>query len=80
MAKKTCKSAAKKLPRGPWPTVLVEMAAAGREDGGLGLHHLLRQAGFSEKPAMTIIVKRPRTRLVDPHVDDVLDALRALCA
>jgi len=80
MAKKTCKSAAKTLPRGPWPTVLVEMAAAGREDGGVGLHHLLRQAGFSEKPAMTIIVKRPRARLVDPHVDDVLDALRALCA
>ncbi len=80
MAKKTGVSAPRPRSLGPWPTVLVQMAAAGREDGGLGLHHLLQQAGFSEKPAMTMIVKRPRARLVDPHVDDVLDALRALCA
>ena len=82
--------------RGPWPTVLVEMAAVGREDGGSGLQHLLEQAGFAEKPAMSIIVKRaPRPRLMerlgrgssgrereitDPYVDDVLDALRSLCA
>jgi len=56
------------------------MAAAGRTDGGLGLYHLLEQAGFAQKPAMTIIVKRPRTKQLDPYVDDVLDALRALCA
>ena len=81
MAKKTRKSAPRERPRGPWPTALMEMAAAGRDDGGLGLHHLAQQAGFSEKPAMTIIVKRPpRARAVDPQVDDVLDALRALCA
>jgi len=78
--KKTCKSARTKPPRGSWPTVLVEMAAANRDDGGLGLHHLLEEAGFAQKPAMTIIVKRPRAQLVDPHVDDVLEALRALCA
>jgi len=80
MLKKTCKSPHNKPPRGPWPTVLVEMAAANRDDGGVGLQHLLQEAGFAQKPAMTIIVKRPRARLVDPHVDDVLDALRALCA
>jgi hypothetical protein len=80
MLKKTCKSSRKHLSKGPWPTVLVEMAAAGRTDGGLGLHDLLQEAGFTKEPAMTIIVKRPRARLVDPHVDDVLDALRALCA
>jgi hypothetical protein len=61
------------------------MAAAGRTDGGVGLQHLIEEAGFAEKPAMSIIVKRPRPRtdsgeLVDPYVDDVLDALRALCA
>jgi hypothetical protein len=82
--------------RAPWPSVLVEMAAVGREDGGMGLHHLLEEAGFTEKPSMTIIVKRqPRARLVervgrgssgrereinDPYVDDVLDALRSMCA
>jgi hypothetical protein len=61
------------------------MAAAGRADGGVGLQHLLEEAGFGEKPAMSIIVKRARPttdegRPVDPYVDDVLDALRALCA
>ena len=80
MAKTTCKPPRKQPPRGPWPTVLVEMAAAGRTDGGLGLYHLLEEAGFAKKPAMTIIVKRPRSRALDPYVDDVLDALRALCA
>lgn len=81
MTKKTCKSAMEEPPPGPWPAVLVEMAAAGRDDGGVGLHHLARQAGFAQKPAMTIIIKRPpRGRAVDPQVDDVLDALRALCA
>jgi hypothetical protein len=84
-----------KRPHAPWPTVLVAMAAEGREDGGVGLQDLLAEAGFAEKPAMSIIVKRPpRPRLlgrgssgrgrereiVDPCVDDVLDALRALCA
>jgi len=62
------------------------MAAAGRTDGGMGLQHLLEAAGFAEKPSMSIIVKRPRRpgvergRPSDPDVDDVLDALRALCA
>ena len=70
---------------GTWPVTLVAMAAAGRSDGGIGLQHLLQEAGFAEKPAMSIIVKRarPRTdrgRVLDPYVDDVLDALRALCA
>ena len=68
------------------------MAAAGRTDGGIGLQHLLEEAGFSAKPAMTIIVKRPprkqdwtrapergRPSIMDPYVDDVLDALRSLC-
>lgn len=68
----------------PWPVVLVAMAAAGRADGGVGLQHLLEDAGFHQKPAMTIIVKKPRPRMdrgtiLDPCVDDVLDALRALC-
>jgi hypothetical protein len=61
------------------------MAAAGREDGGVGLQQLVQDAGFSEKPAMSIIVKRPRVltdngKPVDPSVHDVLDALRAMCA
>ena len=70
---------------GTWPVTLVAMAAAGRTDGGVGLQSLLQEAGFAEKPAMSIIVKRTRPkaekgRLNDPYVDDVLDALRALCA
>ena len=64
------------------------MAAAGRTDGGIGRQHLLEEAGFSAKPAMTIIVKRPRPArtergrpsIMDPYVDDVLDALRSLCS
>ncbi len=70
---------------GTWPVALVTAAAAGRADGGAGLNHVLEEAGFAKKPAMSIIVKRPRTVLdkgipIDPAVDDVLDALRALCA
>jgi len=84
MSKRTRRSARIKTPHGPWPVVLVAMAAAGRADGGVGLQHLLEDAGFAKKPAMSIIVKRPRARterggIVDPLVDDVLDALRALC-
>lgn len=84
MSKRTRRSARTKTPHGPWPVVLVAMAAAGRADGGIGLQHLLQDAGFAEKPAMSIIVKRPRARtergaIIDPLVDDVLDALRALC-
>jgi hypothetical protein len=80
MERKTRKSARKQPTRGPWLTALVEMAAAGRDDGGLGLHDLLQKAGFSEEPSMTVIVKRPRALFSDPSVDDALDALRALCA
>ncbi len=69
---------------GTWPVTLVSMAAAGRTDGGVGLQSLLQEAGFAEKPAMSIIVKRSRPRaeksINDPYVDDVLDALRAMCA
>ena len=88
MAKKTAQPEAppkSTRPSGTWPVALA-MAAAGREDGGVGINHLLAEAGFAEKPAMTVIVKRPararaeRGGLVDPYVDDVLDALRALCA
>ena len=67
-------------PSGVWPAVLVEMAAVNRNDGGVGLQHLAQRAGFADEPAMSIIVKRPRAKLVDPHVEDVLDALRSLCA
>lgn len=63
-----------------WTTVLVEMAAANRNDGGSGLHRLALKAGFSHEPSMSIVVKRPRAKLVDPYVEDVLDALRSLCA
>lgn len=89
MAKKVRKATPQptppKRPSGSWPVVLVTAAAAGQTDGGAGLQHLLEEAGFAEKPAMSIIIKRPRPRLergrpVDPYVDDVLDALRALCA
>lgn len=73
-----------KTAQAPWPAELVAMAAAGRTDGGIGLQSLLEDAGFAEKPAMSIIVKKPRPRMdrgafLDPCVDDVLDALRALC-
>ena len=86
MPKRTRKPAPTEKSSGTWPVSLVAMAAAGRTDGGVGLQHLLEEAGFAEKPAMSIIVKRPpraaaeRGRVVDPYVDDVLDALRALCA
>ena len=70
---------------GTWPVTLSTAAAAGRPEGAQALHDLLQEAGFTEKPAMSIIVKRPRPRsevgrIHDPYVDDVLDALRALCA
>lgn len=70
---------------GTWPIVLAASAAAGRTDGGAGLQQLVEKAGFADEPAMSIIVKRPRARadrgrIIDPYVDDVLDALRALCA
>jgi len=70
---------------GKWPVTLVAMAAEGRTDGGIGLQHLLEEAGFAEKPSMSIIIKRPqrakeRGQIHDPYIDDVLDALRALCA
>ena len=85
MSKRTRRPAPSETPSGTWPVSLVAMAAAGRADNGVGLQHLLEEAGFAEKPAMSIIVKRPRPRaesgqLNDPYVDDVLDALRALCA
>lgn len=83
MAKRKRKSTRAKPQSGSWPIDLVAMAAAGRGDGGVGLQQLLQDAGFAEKPAMSIVVKRParpRTERVDPYVDDVLDALRALCA
>lgn len=80
MAKPSRKSLRRQRPKGPWLTVLVSMAAAGRTDGGVGLHHLLADAGFTKEPAMTIIVKRPGAKALDPYVDDVLEALRALCA
>jgi hypothetical protein len=56
----------------------VEVAAAARADGGQGLQQVLEEAGYSTPPSMSIIIKRTRVR--DPQVDDVLDALRALCA
>jgi hypothetical protein len=71
---------------GTWPVALAATAAAGQTDGGERLYHLLEEAGFAKKPEMTVIVKRPRParsergRIIDPYVDDVLDALRALCA
>ena len=67
-------------PSGVWPAVLVEMAAANRNDGGVGLQHLAQRAGFADEPTVTIVVKRPRAKLIDPYVEDVLDALRSLCA
>ena len=84
MSKKPANS--KNPSSGKWPVTLVAMAAEGRTDGGIGLQHLLEEAGFAEKPSMSIIVKRParakaeRGQLNDPYIDDVLDALRALCA
>ena len=89
MAKKTPRSATPPKAQkasGTWPVVLAASAAAGQTDGGVGLQHLLEEAGFAQKPEMTIIVKRPRPaptergRIIDPYVDDVLDALRNLCA
>jgi hypothetical protein len=85
MAKKAAPAKRFEKRSGSWPIDLVTAAAAGRTDGGLGLQHLLEEAGFGKKPAMSIIVKRAsrrtdRGRPVDPAVDDVLDALRALCA
>lgn len=69
------------VPRGPWTSVLVEMAAANRDDGGAGLQQFAQRTGLTHDPHVTIIVKRPqRAKMVDPHVEDVLDALRALCA
>jgi hypothetical protein len=58
-----------------WPVVLLSVAATSRQDGGVGLQHLLKNAGFAKQPAMTIVVKRQKS--VDPAVADVLDALRA---
>lgn len=83
MAKPTRKEVRTPKSSGTWPVALA--AAAGRADGGAGLQQLVQDAGFADEPAMTLIVKRPRPRaekgrIIDPYVDDVLDALRALCA
>lgn len=63
-----------------WSRCLVDVAAESREDGGLGLLQLLQEAGFASRPVVTFIVKRARPSTFDPLVDDVLDALSALCA
>jgi hypothetical protein len=86
MVKKTRSETRSEAPAsGSWPVVLVAAAAAGQTDGGAELHQLLEDAGFAEKPHMSIVIKRPPPRMhqgkpLDPSVDDVLDALRALCA
>lgn len=85
MSKRPTESSTTEKSSGTWPVTLVAMAAAGRSDNGVGLQHLAQEAGFAEKPAMTIIIKRTRPRaeagkFVDPYVDDVLDALRSMCA
>ena len=85
MTKQTRRPALSKTTSGTWPVSLVAMAAVGRDDGGVGLQQLVHDAGFAEKPSMSIIVKRPKPKtdrgaVVDPWVDDVLDAIRALCA
>lgn len=41
-----------------WPVILAIMAAAGRNDGGVGLSMLVSYAGLKEPPAMKIIVTR----------------------
>lgn len=43
----------------PWPSLLALMAAEGRADGGVGLHLLVRAAGFGDSPQMTVVVKKP---------------------
>jgi hypothetical protein len=71
---------------GTWPVFLVAAAAVGRADGGAGLQTLVHEAGFATKPLMSIVVRRspPRVdidgRPMDPLVDDVINALRSLCA
>jgi hypothetical protein len=41
-----------------WPSILAIMAAAGRNDGGVGLTMLVDYAGLKKPPAMKIIVSR----------------------
>ena len=43
-----------------WPSILAIMAAAGRNDGGVGLSMLVSYAGLEQPPAMKIIVTRER--------------------
>ncbi len=80
MTKRADKLASIEPRRQGWPSLLVKMAATARTDGGRGLCQLLDQEGFSSKPMMTVLVKRARPPASDPVIDDVLDALSALCA
>lgn len=53
-----------------WPSLLAMMAAAGRNDGGVGLSVLVSHSRLSEPPAMKIIITRetivPRSHAHDP--------------
>jgi hypothetical protein len=44
--------------KGPWDLVLAAFAAEAREDDGAGLKMLMREAGFTKRPEMTLVIRR----------------------
>jgi hypothetical protein len=43
---------------GPWDVVLAAFAAEAHDDGGAGLKMLLRDAGFTKRPSVTLLIRR----------------------
>ncbi len=44
--------------RGPWDVVLAAVAAEARDDDGAALKMLLRDAGFTKRPSMKMVIRR----------------------
>jgi hypothetical protein len=43
---------------GPWDVVLAAFAAEAHDDGGVGLKMLLRDAGFTKRPSLKMVIRR----------------------
>ena len=44
--------------RGPWDVVLAALAALSRDDEGAALKMLMRDAGFTKKPSVKLVIRR----------------------
>jgi hypothetical protein len=44
--------------RGPWDVVLAAVAAESRDDDGAALKMLMRDAGFTKRPSLKMVIRR----------------------